>query len=155
MTEEHVEEINLEESDPPFRLPALANVRPLRPVRVLLGGRDPRYVRVTAFLLGRRGYEIRRSTKDAALLDDVGSFDPDVVVLADGDSFGDTVGQAVALLGSTERVSVVVATSRHEAPPANRLRFVQKWGPFDALIDAVERAWADIPPALHPERSVL
>lgn len=141
--------MNVEQPDPPFRLPALANVRPLRPVRVLLAGRDPRYLRVTAFLLSRRGYEIRRSTKDAALLADVGSFDPDVVVLVEGDSFGDTVGQAVALLGTTERVSVVVSTSRHEAPSANRLRFVQKWGPFDSLVDAVEGAWADIPPAIH------
>jgi CheY-like chemotaxis protein len=146
--------MGVEQADSPFRLPALANVRPLRPIRVLLAGRDPRYLRVMAFLLGRRGYEIQRVTKDAALLEDVGSFDPDVVVLVEGDSFGDTVGQAVALLGTTERASVVVATARHEAPAANRLRFVQKWGPFDSLVDAVERAWAEIPPALHPERSV-
>jgi hypothetical protein len=138
----------------PFRLPALANVHPLRPIRVLLAGRDRRYLRVMAFLLARRGYDTRRSKNEAVLLADISSFRPDVVLLVEGTSFGDTVGQAVALLARTDGVSVIVSTSRHEAPPTNRLRYVQKWGPFDSLVEEVERAWADMPSSSVPERSI-
>jgi hypothetical protein len=34
------------------------------------------------------------------------------------------------------------------------LRFVKRWASFDSLVDAVERAWADIPPAVDAERSI-
>ena len=152
-----MEAMNLDQPDQidqPFQLHALNNVRPLRPIRVLFAGRDPRYLRVMSFLLARRGYETRRSTKDAVLFADVASFNPDVVVLAEGQSFGDAVGQAVALLGRAENVSVIVSTSRDDAPSASRLRFVKRWASFDSLVDAVERAWADIPPAVDPERSI-
>src|SRR5882757_3717380 len=104
--------------DQPFQLHALANVRPLRPIRVLFAGRDPRYLRVMSFLLARRGYETRRSSRDAVLFADVASFQPDIVILAEGEAFGDTVGQAVALLGRTDNVSVIVSTSREDAPSA-------------------------------------
>jgi hypothetical protein len=144
-----VDAMNLDQPDQAFQLHALANVRPLRPIRVLFAGRDPRYLRVMAFLLARRGYETRRSTKDAVLFADVESFQPDIVILAEGAAFGDTVGQAVALLGRADGVSVIVSTSREDAPSTNRLRFVQRWGSFDSLVDAVERAWADIPPAIE------
>jgi DNA-binding NtrC family response regulator len=134
--------------DHPFRLHALANVRPLRPVRVLVAGRDPRYVRAMTFLLGRRGYDARPGSTSNALFADVEEHNPEVVVLVEADSFGDTVGLAVQILGLSDMVSVVVATTRHDAPPANRLRFVEKWASFDVLAEAVERAWAELPPAV-------
>ena len=132
--------------DHPFRLHALANVRPLRRIRVLVAGRDTRYVRAMAFLLGRRGYDARSGSTANALFTDVEQQEPEVVVLVEGDSFADTVGQAVQILGLSDTVSVIVATTRHDAPPSNRLRFVAKWSSFDVLAEAVERAWADLPP---------
>ncbi len=149
-----MEAMNLDEPDQLFQLHALANVRPLRPIRVLLAGRDPRYLRVMGFLLARRGYETHRSTADSVLFADVESFQPDIVILGEGEAFGDTVGRAVALLGRTEGVNVIVSTSRDDVPSGNRLRFVQRWGSFESLVDAVERAWADIPPAVELNRSV-
>lgn len=133
--------------DHPFRLHALANVRPLRPVRVLLAGRDPRYVRAMAFLLGRRGFDTRSGLTATSLFADVEEYRPDVVVLVEADSFGDSVGQAVELLGLSDTFSVIVATTRHDAPSTNRLRFVDKWTSFEFLAEAVERAWAELPPA--------
>jgi hypothetical protein len=132
--------------DHPFRLHALANVRPLRPVRVLVAGRDLPYVRATAFLLGRRGYDARSGSTANGLFADVEQHEPEVVVLLEADSFADTVGQAVQILGLSDAVSVVVATTRHDAPPSNRLRFVDKWASFDEVAEAVERAWAELPP---------
>jgi hypothetical protein len=146
----NVDAMNSPDDDHTFRLHALSNVRPLRPVRVLLSGRDPRYVRAMAFLLSRRGYETRRGKSVTGLFSDVEEFGPDVVVLVEGDSFGEAVGDAVALLGRDDSCCVIVATTRHDAPSANRLRFVEKWCSFDSFAEAVERAWAELPPAVTP-----
>jgi hypothetical protein len=139
-------------ADQPFRVPALGNVRPLRPIRVLLAGRDARYLRALRFLFGRAGYETRQTLTGPGLIDEAASFGPDVVVLVDGKSFGETAGQAAALLATYERVSVVVSTSREGASDTQRLRFVPKLGSFDLLAEAVERAWADLPPAGASEK---
>ena len=53
--------------------PQPSNVRRLQPVRVLLAGRDRRFIRVTSFLLSRRGYAVSRSSL------------ADAVVVADGE----------------------------------------------------------------------
>jgi hypothetical protein len=135
-------------ADKPFRLHALGNVRPLRPIRVLLAGRDTRYLRVMRFLLARRGYETRQIPKGSVLMDETASFGPDVVLLADASSFGETAAQAAGLLASFDRLNVVISTSRQGSMDTKRLRFVPKWGSFDTLTDAVERSWADLPPAL-------
>jgi FixJ family two-component response regulator len=123
----------------------LANVRPLRPIRVLLAGREARYLRAVAFLFERRGYRTRLTFRPAALLEDVASFRPDVVVLVQDGSFVDLVDQATALLEQDDRLSVVLSTSRADAPHSDRLRFVAKWGAFPELAEAVERAWIDLP----------
>jgi hypothetical protein len=136
----------VKDPDHPFRLHALANVRPLRPVRVLLAGRDPRYVRAMTFLLGRRGYDVRSGLTARAIFTDVEDYKPDVVVLVEADSFGETVALADQILVLSDTVSVIVATTRHDAPPGNRLRFIERWAPFDVLAEAVERAWAELPP---------
>jgi hypothetical protein len=132
---------------PAGRPEALANVRPLRPVRVLLSGRDTRYVRAIRFLLSRRGFETRQAASTAALLEETASFVPDVVLLVDAGTFGETARQAAALLCLYERVSIVVSTPREGSPDASRLRFVPNWSSFDDLVDAVERSWAELPPA--------
>src|SRR5260221_4606702 len=85
-----VEAMNLDEPDQPFQLHALANVRPLRPIRVLLAGRDPRYLRVMGFLLARRGYETHRSTADSVLFAAVESFQPGIVIFGQGEPVGGT-----------------------------------------------------------------
>jgi hypothetical protein len=118
----------------------------MRPVRVLLAGRDPRYVRAMTFLLARRGYDSRPGLTVGALFADVEEHKPDVVVLVESDSFGDAVGEAVQLLGLNDTLSVIVATTRHDAPSTTRLRFIEKWSSFDTLAEAVERAWAELPP---------
>jgi len=134
--------------DHPFRLHALENVRPLRPVRVLLAGRDLRYVRAMAFLLARRGYDARHGVTAPSLFSEVEKYEPDVVVLVEGDSFGEAVGLALELLGLSDSLAVIVATVRHDAPSTTRLRFIEKWSSFDTLAEAVERAWAELPPVV-------
>jgi hypothetical protein len=125
----------------------LAKVRPLRPIRVLLAGREVRYLRAMAFLFGRRGYDTQLSLRPAMLFDDVGSFRPDVAVLVEDDSFAAAVGRAMALIGRNERVHVVLSTSRAGAPDSTQVRFVPKWGTFAELAAAVEAAWLALPPS--------
>jgi hypothetical protein len=139
--------VNADTAKSSLQFDELANVRPLRPIRVLLAGREVRYLRALAFLFERRGYETHLSLRPASFFDDAEAFNPEVVVLVEGDSFGDAVGQAAALIASSRRVSVVVSTSRPDAPGAERLRFVPKWGSFPELAAAVERAWVSLPAA--------
>src|SRR5581483_6626943 len=54
----------------PRAAPDVEAVRPLRPLRVLVAGGDERYVRATAFLLGRCGYDTRRVRHARPLADD-------------------------------------------------------------------------------------
>ncbi len=137
--------MNAEPATSMLHVEELANVRPLRPIRVLLAGREARYLRAVAFLFERRGYRTRLTFRSAALLGDVGSFRPDVVVLVQDGSFVDAVDQATALLARDDRLSVVLSTSRSDAPHSPRLRFVPKWGAFPELAEAVERAWVELP----------
>jgi hypothetical protein len=98
-----------------------------------------------AFLLGRRGYDTQLSLRPAMLFDDVESFRPDVAVIVEDDSFTDAVGRATALIARSERMHVVLATSRAGAPDSAQLRFVAKWGTFAELAAAVEEAWVELP----------
>jgi hypothetical protein len=123
----------------------LATVRPLRPIRILLAGREVRYVRAMAFLFGRGGYDTQLSLRPAMLFDDVESFRPDVAVLVEDGSFADAVGRATALIARSERLHVVLSTSRAGAPDSAQLRFVPKWGTFAELAAAVEAAWLALP----------
>lgn len=125
----------------------LANVRPLRPIRLLLAGREARYLRAMAFLFDRRGYATRLTLKPEGLFAEADAFRPEVAILVEGDSFGDAVGQAMGLISRSDRLAVIVATSRADAPNADRLRFVDKEASFEPLAEAVERAWTDLPPA--------
>jgi hypothetical protein len=120
-------------------------VQPLRPIRVLLAGRAVRYLRAVAFLFERRGCEIYLSLRPAALFDDVETFQPEVVVLVEGDSFAEAVDLAMALITRSDRLHVVLSTSRSDAPDTLQLRFVPKWGSFAELAFAVERAWVELP----------
>src|SRR5437762_13771947 len=124
----------------------MANVRPLRPIRVLLAGGDAHYLRAMAFLFQEGGYATATSLKPASLLADVDTFQPDVVVLVEGKSFGDAVGQAMALITRSGRLNAIVVTSRADAPDSSHLRFVAKEGSFAELAAAVDRAWAELSP---------
>ena len=63
--------------------PPLTNVHRLQPLRVLLAGRDRRFLRVTAFLLSRRGYEVTEVPLNESVLA-ADRFHADVVLLDAG-----------------------------------------------------------------------
>lgn len=126
-------------------LRSLDNVRPLHPIRVLLVGRDTRYLRAADFLLAAHGYTTRRVVRTASLAREATRFDADVVVVEAGRRFADAARQAAQLTGLTPDVGVVVAVERDLPADSERLAFVGKWAPFDDLVSSIERVWAELP----------
>lgn len=115
------------------------NVRRIRPPRVLLAMHDRRFMRVTAFLLERRGYAVVQeggsNVVDAALRSRV-----DVVVLEGEASRGTSAKTLAALTALPTAPSMI---SIFDEDPGEQLAGVPalaKWTPVDELareIDAV------------------
>lgn len=126
-------------------LRSFENVRPLQPIRVLLVGRDTRYLRAVDFLLGSHGYETRRVVWTGSLAREATRFDADVVIVEAGRSFADAARQAAQLAGLTPDIGVVVVVEREPPADSERLAFVDKWAPFDRLVASIDRIWAELP----------
>ncbi len=134
-------------------LRSLRNVRTLRPIRVLLVGRDTRYLRAVDFLLCSRGYETRRIVRAGSLGREAVQFHADVVVVEAGRDFDAVARQAGELTAKVPEIGVVVALERRPPADGERLRFVGKWAPFETLAEAIERVWAELP-ARRPRREL-
>ena len=115
------------------------NVRRIRPPRVLLAMRDRRFMRVTAFLLERRGYAVVQeggsNVIDAALRSRV-----DVVVL-EGEASRGTSAKTLAALTALPTAPSLISIFEDEAgEELAGVPAVAKWTPVEELareIDAV------------------
>ena len=118
--------------------PPLANVHRLQPLRVLLAGRDRRFLRVTAFLLSRRGYEVTEVPLNESVLAADRSH-ADVVLLDAGMSRAEAARLANQLtaLACPPAVLVVTANGHKESPG---MRVVEKRDPIDDLVKEIEAA---------------
>lgn len=117
-----------------------AKVHRLQPLRVLLSGRDRRFVRVTSFLLARRGYDVA----DASHADTVKAAErhrADVVLLETSDSrvlAARKVAALQALATAPSVLVVVVDDGDHER--WDGLPTIRKWTRIDELAEAIEAA---------------
>ncbi|HZQ15829.1 MAG TPA: hypothetical protein VFA82_03560 [Gaiellaceae bacterium] len=127
-------------------LRSLANVAPLHPIRLLLVGGDARWLRAVDFLLTMRGYETRRAAPAASLVREATRFDADVVVVDASRGFAQAARRAGELAATLADLGVVVAAERELPRASERTRFVEKWAPFEALAEAIEQVWAELPP---------
>ena len=84
------------------------NVRPLRPLRVLVAARDARFNRVAGFLLARRGFEVEILCRPSAVLDTVSRTGIDVVIVDASDSVSDAARAVAALEALHPHITVVV-----------------------------------------------
>jgi uncharacterized membrane protein (UPF0127 family) len=120
----------------------LAEVQALRAassaICVLLVGTDRRFRSVATALLERRGLivavEQRRALRDPAAL--AGA---DVIVLDAGSSLTAAAQDAAAVSALVPDVGIVVVADR-QLDDLSSMPVVSKWGPVDALIDAIEDA---------------
>ena len=115
------------------------NLHRLQPLRVLLSGRDRRFVRVTSFLLSRRGYDVAlagpRNIVEAAA-----HHRADVVLLETADSRVNAARNVAALQAMPIAPSVLVVFGDGDDERWTGLLAVRKWTPVDLLAEAIEDA---------------
>lgn len=113
--------------------------------RVLLVGRDRRFLRVASVLLARRGCSVTISGNPETLLEEVGRRRADVVVMDGSDSLRAAARAMAALEAREPPVEVIVVYDDGDAGPLHELRVVPKWGAFDRLADAVVARYDRLP----------
>jgi CheY-like chemotaxis protein len=109
-----------------------------QPLRVLLAGRDRRYLRVTSFLLEQRGYVVRSSNPDDAA--DAAHRHRADVVLLEGDRLRtEAARRAAATVALNPNTGVILMV---DAPPPGPtgLTMLRKWADLDELVDEIETA---------------
>jgi CheY-like chemotaxis protein len=130
-------------------------VRRLHPLRVLVSGRDRRFVRVTSFLLSQRGYDVAQSSPKKTL-ETVEQHRSDVVLLETSNLRVIVARQVAALQALPVAPSVLVAFDGDEEDSWRGLLTVQKWTPVETLVDQIEAAARARPaPLTESERAFL
>ena len=116
---------------------ALGNVRPLQPARVVLTGRDKRFVKVAGFLLARRGFQVSHVASESELtqLADQGAVD--VVVLDATWSLSSSLRTAAALSALHPHVQILLATEANASRLESAYRQIDKWRGLGTLADEV------------------
>ena len=114
----------------------LAEVKRLQPLRVLLAGRDRRYIRVTSFLLERKGYVVRSSTIEAAA--EAARRHRSDVVLLEGDKLrSDTARSAAAIEALNPHARVIVVVDNQPVQWTG-LDTLPKWVELETVVDTLE-----------------
>jgi CheY-like chemotaxis protein len=116
--------------------PALTNIRRLQPLRILLAGTDRRFIRVTSFLLSRRGYVVV-STQPAHVLDAAERHRADVVLL-EGSLSRTAAARRVADLSSLAAAPAVLVVTDGGPGALNGISAVEKWTPLETLVAEIE-----------------
>jgi CheY-like chemotaxis protein len=124
----------------------LGTVKRLQPLRVLMAGRDRRYIRVTSFLLERKGYVVHSSTVAAAA--EAARHHRSDVVLLEGDKLRTDAARnaaAIEALNPNARVILVVDIQPNAWPGLTTLR---KWAELEELVDELD-------PHITPEAEIV
>jgi CheY-like chemotaxis protein len=125
----------------------------LRPLRVLLAGRDRRFLRVTSFLLSQRGYDVVE-TSSKKTLQAVERNRSDVILLETNDTRGVAARMVAALETLPTAPSVLVVFEDDEDDRWQGFKAVRKWAPIDELVHEIETAAVNRPaPLLDVERA--
>ncbi len=132
-------------------------VHRLHPLRVLVSGRDRRFVRVTSFLLSQRGYDVAQ-TSPRKTLETVEQHRSDVALLETDASRAMAARKIASLqaLAVAPSVLVVVEGDDDEQERWQGLPAVKKWTPIDTLVELIEGAARNRPvPLTEIERAYL
>lgn len=110
----------------------------LAPLRVAVVSPDRHYRAAMSLLLARRSCSVTSAASAVGLGESLAVEVCDVVVL---DAGADGAGQAFAALDTLpRRVGVVVVSDGSTALGERLMETMAKWGPFDELMGAIERA---------------
>jgi CheY-like chemotaxis protein len=140
-----------------FTADADTKLHRLQPLRVLLSGRDRRFLRVTSFLLAQRGYDVH-DTSPRKTLEAVERHRADVVLL-DTETSRTVAGRKIAALqalAAAPSVLLVVDGDDEEQERWQGLPAVKKWAPIDTLVAQIEAVAQHRPaPLTEIERAYL
>lgn len=116
-----------------------ANIRRLRPLRVLLAVRDRRFLRVTSFLLERRGYDVVLEG-NANIAEAAARCRADVV-LFDSDASRGSIARTIAALDALPAPPALLAISSDDGGgQLPGIATIPKWAPVDDLAHEIEAA---------------
>jgi chemotaxis response regulator CheB len=110
-----------------------------RGFRVVLASRDPRFLRVTSFLLGRKDFVVESTRSPERLLEAVARHRPDVVILDEADSLSLSARAIAGIEQLPYPVAVLVVAEAPAAESGTSVRLLHKWTSFDRLVQEVER----------------
>jgi hypothetical protein len=128
-----------------------ASVRRLQPLRIVVSGRDRRFVRVTSFLLERRGYDVRDARADD-VVDAAERHRADVVVLELAGASRVTAGRAMTALQASAVSPTVLLVCEGADSRWNGFPVVEKWTPIERLVEEIEAAALHRIPPTHAVR---
>ena len=111
----------------------IGNVRPLRPLRVVVAGADPRFARVAGFLLARRGFEVelRRLSNVLDFLSEKGA---DIVILDATDSLSEAMRSIAAIEASHPHVTAILVADEVGESRYGTYQILPKWTSLETLI---------------------
>jgi CheY-like chemotaxis protein len=130
-----------------------SKVHRLHALRVLIAGRDRRFLRVTSFLLSQRGYQVLETTSRSTIRA-VDRHRADVVLLETNDSRGVAGRMVATLVALPAAPAVLLVVEDDDGERWQGLSAIKKWTPIDALVQEIETAAANRPtPLLDIERA--
>jgi PleD family two-component response regulator len=112
----------------------IGNVRPLRPLRVLVAARDARFGRVAGFLLARRGFDVEILHRPSQVLDAVSRTGSDVVIVDASDSFSETARSVGTLEALHPHLTVIVVADHPAEADGATFRVLPKWTSLETLV---------------------
>lgn len=112
----------------------IGNVRPLRPLRVVVAGADPRFGRVAGFLLARRGFEVELRRRPSNVLDFLSEKRADIVILDATDSLSEAVRSLAAIEASHPHVTVILVADEVAGTHYSTHQILPKWTSLETLI---------------------
>ena len=115
------------------------NVQRLQPLRILLSGRDRRFIRVTSFLLSRRGYDVAHA-EPGDVADAAERRRADVVLLETYGARGSAARVVAALQALALPPGVLVVCDQDEGNRWDGVRSIEKWTPVERLVSEIEAA---------------
>lgn len=116
----------------------MGEVARLHVIRVLVGGRDRRFLRAASAMLAHGGCATKSTEKASELQPIVHRWRPHVVVLDASGGLGAAVRTAAAIEASHPATSVVLVG---DGPDAGRCGALPKWSALDHLAESVERRY--------------
>ena len=107
-----------------------------QPLRVLLAGRDRRYLRVTSFLLEQRGFVVRSVNPDDAA--DAAHRHRADVVLLEGDRLRTDAARRAAAIAALNPNTHVILMVDSTPPGPTGVTMLTKWADLDELVEEIE-----------------